>query len=624
MTTTSKREYLGIQIDYDRDKLLPEQGLSMLTKSGFYKLDHEESPQESFARAATAWCFGDYELAQRIYDAASFGWFTFASPVLSNAPEIKWPYHQGTSSSQESRNEAWQRNADWLEHNFDDIQGMPISCFLSAVEDSKESLVETATETRWLSMLGGGIGLGFFNRSPDSKSTGVLAHLRGYDADTVSYRQTSTRRGSIGAYLDIEHPEILAFLDCRNPVGGDINQKAFNINNGVCIPDSFMEKVFNGEDYELIDPKHGASGRYLNAREVWEKILELRYQTGEPYIFWTDTVNRGIPKWITKPNYLVRQSNLCTEITLMTGKKRTAVCCLSSLNLEKYDEWKPTNLVRDLVCMLDNILEFFIRKAPPELSRAVHSAKQSRDIGLGTLGFHSFLQSKNIAFESGGFNSAASWNHQIYSHIKSEFVKESIKLAKERGEPDDVKGSGMRNAHGLAIAPNASSSSLVNVSPSIEPWSGNAFKAEGRAGSFLIKNKYLEKYLESIHQNTDEVWLDIIEHDGSIQHIPWIDDHTKQVFKTAYEIDQAWIIEHASERQPHICQAQSVNMFIKNGTSLQYMSDLHVLAFKKKIKTLYYCRGEAAVKADVKQSAATGKKSLNQTIDFSVCLSCEG
>lgn len=620
MTYSLKREYLGVTIDYGRDNNLPEQGFSMLTKKGFYKLEHEESPQEGFARAATAYCFGDYELAQRIYDAASLGHFTFASPVLSNAPEIQWPYHL---CDYKDPTEYWFLNAGYLEDEFNNINGMPISCFLSAVEDSKESLVETANETRWLSMLGGGIGLGFFNRSPDSKSTGVLAHLKGYDADTVSYRQTATRRGSIGAYLDVQHPEIMAFLDCRNPVGGDMNQKAFNINNAVSIPDSFMEKVFAGEKFELIDPKHGATNRYLDAREVWEKILELRYETGEPYILWPDTVNRAIPEWITKPNYFVRQSNLCTEITLMTSKKRTAVCCLSSLNLEKWEEY-PDTLIADLIRMLDNVLELFIRKAPPELARAVHSAQQERAIGLGTLGFHSFLQSKGIAFESGGFNSAASWNSRIYSKIKSEAIAESKKLAQERGEPEDLWGSGMRNSHLLAIAPNASSSSLVGVSPSIEPWSGNAFKAEGRAGSFLIKNKHLEEHLKTIDKNTDEVWLDIIENDGSIQHLDFIDDHTKLVFKTAFEIEQVWIIEHAAIRQPYICQGQSINIFIPKGASLQYMSDLHVLAFKKGIKSLYYCRGEAAVKADVKQSAATGKKSLNQTIDFSGCLSCEG
>ena len=295
-------KYLGIHIDYSRDNLIPEQGLVMLTKKGFYKREWETSPQQSFARAATCYCFGDYELAQRIYDYVSKGWFTFASPVLSNAIDIEWP-----------ANLPFDLASDWLEDNkSEEVDGMPISCFLNFVQDTKESLVETRTETNWLSMMGGGVGTYFGNRSPDEKSTGVMAHLGGYDADTVSYRQTSTRRGSLAAYLDIDHPEIMSFIDMRNPMGGSADSKNFNLNHGVNITDAFMYKMLRGEKFELVDPKHGATGRHLDAREVWAKIMDNRFETGEPYLNFIDTVNRGTPEWIRNPLYHVSQSNLCT------------------------------------------------------------------------------------------------------------------------------------------------------------------------------------------------------------------------------------------------------------------------------------------------------------------------
>lgn len=298
---SSVQEYLGIVIDYKRDQLIPEKGLALLTKKGFYKKEGEESPQQGFARAATSYCFGDYELAQRIYDYASKGWYTNASPVLSNAMPINWP-----SFGKDEFEEA----GDWLEENVDP-EGMPISCFLALTPDTKEGLVESSSESRWLSMMGGGVGVYMGNRAPDEKSTGVMAHLRGYDADALAYKQTESRRGSIAAYLDIDHPEILSFIEMRNPTGGDVNKKCFNLNNAVNITDHFMECVIHGEEYELVDPKHGPTGRMLKAREVWEKILQTRFETGEPYLHFIDTTNRNIPEWITKPTYQVRQSNLC-------------------------------------------------------------------------------------------------------------------------------------------------------------------------------------------------------------------------------------------------------------------------------------------------------------------------
>lgn len=365
------REYLGIVIDYSKDKEIPEQGIAMLTGKGFYKKEWEESPQETFARGATCYSFGDYEFAQRIYNYASNQWFAFASPVQSNAVEVNWPSF---------REDQFEEAAEWLEENVEP-EGMPISCFLSMIHDSKQGLLTASDEAKQLSMMGGGVGIWAANRSPDEKSTGVMAHARDYDAMTLAYRQTATRRGSMAMYMDVDHPEIMSFLQMRNPIGGDSNKKCFNLNHGINITDKFMVSVIKGEEYELVDPKHGPTGRMVKAREVWEEILELRKETGEPYILNKDTVNRGIPSWITKPTYRVNQSNLCSEITLMTSLKRTAVCCLSSLNLEKYEEWKDTNIVADLIRLLDNVLEYFIRLAPSELKRAVHSASKERAIG---------------------------------------------------------------------------------------------------------------------------------------------------------------------------------------------------------------------------------------------------
>lgn len=607
-------EYNGIIVDYERDRIIPEQGLAMLTRKGFYKKDHETSPQQGFARAATCFSFGDYELAQRIYDAASKQHFTFASPVLSNAEDVVWP-----TFSKEEFDEA----GDWLEDNVEP-NGMPISCFLSMIPDSKEGLVKTREEAAWLSMMGGGVGVYAGNRSPDERSTGVMAHLKGYDADTLAYRQTATRRGSMAAYLDIDHPEVQSFISMRNPVGGDQSKKCFNLNNGLMITDSFMEKVVNGEKYELVDPKHGPTGTFLDARVVWEEILDLRSETGEPFLAWKDTINRNLPKQIRHPLYQVKQSNLCSEITLMTSAKRTAVCCLSSLNLEKYDEWKDTGLVADLVTLLDNVLEYFIRLAPPVLERAVRSARKERALGLGTLGWHSFLQKNSIAFESGGINSAAQWTHIIHSDIKQQAEKRSVELGTIRGEAPDTEGSGFRNSHLIAIAPNASSSSLIGVSPSIEPYAANAFNAQGRAGSFLIKNPHLTKVLEGYGKNDRETWDSIISSNGSVQHLAFLTAHEKNVYKTFREINPMWPIELASIRQPQVCQSQSVNIAVMSDITKQEMSDIHMAAWKKGLKSLYYCRGEAPTKVEI---GTGGDKPLNaipvrQKIEFEECISC--
>ena len=606
-------EYKGIMIDYNRDASLPEQGKVLLTRKGFYKKKGETSPQQTLARAAKCYSFGDMKLAQRLYDAVSKGWFTFASPVLSNAVDVDWPMFEESE---------FKAASEWLERNVKP-DGLPISCFAGIIPDSKEGLVEARKESAWLSMMGGGIGLHPTIRSPDEKSTGVMSHLRGYNADALSYKQTASRRGSIAVYLDIDHPEIIQFLEMRNPSGGSIDSKCFNLNNAVNICDSFMEAVISGDEYELIDPEHGATGKMLSAREVWEKLLEVRKETGEPYIMFKDTVNRNLPDWITRPMYEVIQSNLCSELTLMSSEKRTAVCCLSSLNLEKYDEWKDVGLVGDLITMLDNVLEYFIKLAPKELKRATYSASKERAVGLGTLGFHSYLQKKRIPFESGGLNSAAQENYLIYKDIKSQAVDESKRLAKLRGEPDDVVGSGMRNSHLMAIAPNASSSSMVNVSPSTEPWRANIFNAQGRAGSFLIKNKELEKALEEYSLNTEDTWRSILDNEGSVQHIRGLPQSIKDVFKTATEVNPMWILEHASIRTPMVCQSASVNIWVKKDITAQEMSDIHFKAWKKGLKTLYYCRSEAPTVVKISEEQPLNRVNISK-IDYDECLSCSG
>lgn len=610
--------YHNIVIDYSRDSLIPETGMALLTGKGFYKKEGEESPQETFARAANCYSFGDREFAQRICDYASKQWVVYASPVQTNAVEIDWPEF---SVSQ------FKEAGDWLQKNVKP-EGMPISCFLSYIPDNKEGLVKTRAEAAWLSMAGGGIGLYTGNRSPDEKSTGAIAHLRGYDADAVAYRQTASRRGSLAAYMNHDHPEILSFTQMRNPVGGEQNRKCFNLNNATIFSDEFMLNVIEDKSFELVDPKHGPTGNFIPARSLFEATLDVRFETGEPYMMFGDTVNRNIRKWITNPNYHVSQSNLCAEITLYTSEKRTAVCCLSSLNLEKYEEWKDTPIVEDMIRFLDNVLEYFIRLAPPELSRAVYSATKERAIGLGTMGWHSFLQSKMIAFESGGVNSAVQWTHIIYGAIEERAIKASKILASERGEPDDCAGSGMRNSHLLAIAPNASSSAIVGTSPSIEPWNSNAFISSGRSGVFIQKNKYLLKVLQEYGLDTDEVWLSIASNEGSIGHLD-LPEHIKNVFKTAFEIDNEWIIELAAARQKYLCQSQSVNIFVHPEISKHKFAELHLNAWYKGLKTLYYCRVLDPNKASIGNGREAPLNSIQvKTVVYPVtgdqteCLAC--
>ena len=562
---TKKTIAYGIDIDYARDKTFSEHGKKLLQE--YYLQSDETSPQEAYARAAVAWCGGDMQLAQRLYDAVSKNWFVFASPILSNAPG-----RTGVA------------------------KGLPISCFLSYVGDSLHSLIDHTTEERWLSVKGGGVGGHWSDvRSVSDIAPGPIPFLHTIDSDMVAYKQGRTRKGSYAAYLDISHPDIMEFIGLRTPTG-DVNRKCLNLHHAINITDAFMSRVLNNEEWSLVDPKTKVVRDKISARTLWETILETRYRTGEPYLNFIDTANASLPKVLRDKGLKIHGSNLCNEIHLPTNEDRTAVCCLSSLNLEYYDDWRDTNLVADLVRMLDNVLEYFINNAPPELHKAVNSARKERSIGLGAMGFHSYLQSHAIGFESDG---ASSINDEIFKRIKSQATAETERLADERGEaPDMAGGPRVRNSHLLAIAPNANSSIIADTSPSIEPWHGNAFMHRTRAGSFLSKNKYLEAALTRIGKNTDEVWSSIISHNGSVQHLDFLDDEDKAVFKTAMEIDQTWIIKHAADRQKYICQGQSVNLFFGAHANREYLNRVHLDAWRSKLKGLYYLRTESSASAE--------------------------
>lgn len=614
----SKVKYLGIEIDYSRDKLIPEQGFAMLTGEGFYKKDGEESPQETFARAATCYSFGDYAFAQRIYDYVSQTDFMYASPVCSNAVEINWP---------EFTEEQFELAGDWLETHVE-ADGMPISCFLNQIVDSKAGLTINDAETKELSMAGGGVGIYMGQRAPDVKSTGIMQHASVYDAMVGAYRQRATRRGSIALYADISHPEVRPFMHMRDPTsGGADSKKCFDINNALNIPDAFMEAVIKGDKWQLIDPKHGPLDRYEDARNLFETLMQVRKDTGEPYMLFIDTVNRNLPKQITNPRYRVDHSNLCSEITLRTSLKRTAVCCLSSVNMERFDSWKDTQMIADLIRFLDNVLEYFIRLAPPALSRAVYSAKKERALGLGAMGYHSYFMSKNIPFESGGFNSALQHINIMHKHMSEQAHSESQRLGALRGVPDDCEGSGYRNSHLFAIAPNASSSSLLGVSPSGEPWAGLAFMAQGRAGSFMIKNKHFEARLKELGLDTPDVWSKVLADDGC-QNINGLTDHDKAVFKTLRQISPMWIIEHAATRQPYVCQSQSVNIWVPPDITMPEMVAIHITAWAKGLKSLYYCRSSTALKVKVGNGsdAPLGSIQVRKKIEYDTteCLACHG
>tara|TARA_Y100000389_G_scaffold22661_1_gene19360 strand:- start:209 stop:1984 length:1776 start_codon:yes stop_codon:yes gene_type:complete len=591
---------MSVQIDFRRDRYLSE--FSIKTLQDRYLVNGETSPQQAFARAAEAFA-DDEQHAQRLYDYASKLWFMFSTPILSNG---------GTK------------------------RGLPISCFLNYVDDSRTGLTDHYTENAFLSSVGGGIG-GYWGdirsvgskTSNGSESTGVIPFLKVVDAEMLAFSQGVTRRGSYAGYLPISHPEVEEYLDMRKPTGGDVNRKSTNLHHGIIIPDSFMELIEGAsltpgfdDSWDLIDPHSGAVTKTVSAKTLWVKLIQNRVETGEPYIMFGDTVQDALPECQKNLGLKVHQSNLCSEITLPTNETRTAVCCLSSVNLEEYDEWSnDPAFIPDLVRMLDNVLTYFIENAPNELAKAKYSAERERSIGLGAMGFHAYLQRHNVPFES---PMAKGRNMSIFWHIKSAAEAASEQLAKERGEALDAVGTGRRNCHLLAVAPNASSSIICgNTSPSIEPYRANAYTQKTKSGSSLQKNEYLQAILQDLGLDTDEVWKDIVTSGGSVQHLEFLDDWTKDVFKTAVEIDQRWVIDMAADRQKHICQSQSLNVFFPANVSKQELHATHMMAWKKKVKTLYYLRSEAYRRAE-KVSDEVLRQMVVESVDEGACLACEG
>jgi ribonucleoside-diphosphate reductase alpha chain len=592
-----------IVVDLSRDELFDTLGLKRLKES--YMKEDEVTPQQRFASVSAQ--FGsNTKHAQRLYDYASKHWLSYSTPILSF----------GRSK-----------------------RGLPISCFLPYLPDSSEGLVTTLSEVNWLSMLGGGVGIGLGIRASDDKSVGVMPHLRTYDASSLAYRQGRTRRGSYAAYLDISHPDIIGFLEMRKPTG-DPNMRCLNLHHGINIPDKFMEIVERcmidrdtDDSWELIDPASQEVREVVSAKALWTKILELRMMTGEPYLHFIDTSNRALPQFQKDLGLKIRQSNLCSEIMLATDERRTAVCCLSSVNLEYYDDWKDNELFfRDIAEMLDNVLQYFIDNAPDSISRARYSAERERSIGVGALGWHALLQQKSIPWESA---MATGLNHKVFSHIKSKLDEANQQLGAERGEALDARGTGQRFSHLMAVAPNASSSIIMgNTSPSIEPYRANAYRQDTLSGASLAKNKWLDRKIQKEAENhkdgwADEVWSSIMANDGSVQHLTWMSDWDKDVFKTAMELDQRWVVQHAADRQQYIDQAQSLNVFFRPDSPIMYLHTVHFLAWKQGLKTMYYCRSEKLAKAD--KVSKKIEREIIQEIDLSAlvgddstCLACEG
>jgi ribonucleoside-diphosphate reductase alpha chain len=593
----------GIEVDYTRDSLFDELGLKRLKES--YMKDEENSPQERFAYVSKA--FGTNEIhAQRLYEYSSKHWLSYSTPILSF----------GRSK-----------------------RGLPISCFLPYLDDSAEGLVDCLSEVNWLSMLGGGVGIGIGIRSTDDKSVGVMPHLRTYDASSLAYRQGRTRRGSYAAYLDISHPDILIFLEMRKPTG-DPNMRTLNLHHGINITDDFMRLIEKcmldktaDDTWELKDPHTGEVKDTISAKHLWQQILEIRMHTGEPYLHFIDTSNRMMPQFQKDLGLKIRQSNLCSEIILPTDKQRTAVCCLSSLNLEYYDEWKKDEFfLKDVAEMLDNVLQYFIDNAPDTISRAKFSAQRERSIGIGALGFHAYLQRNSIVWETALATSA---NRKIFKHIREKLDEANYELGAERGEAIDCIGTGRRFSHVMAVAPNASSSILMgNTSPSVEPYRANAYRQDTLSGSHLNKNKWLDRLITDISNEKpadwyNDVWSSIIANDGSVQHLDWMSEHDKEVFKTGMEIDQRWIVDHAAHRQEFIDQAQSINLFFRPDVNIKYLHAVHYQAWKQGLKTLYYCRSEKLAKAD--KVSKRIERQVIQELDLKalasteeVCLACEG
>jgi ribonucleoside-diphosphate reductase alpha chain len=627
-TKTGVQDYLGISINYDREEYLNDFSLSTLKDR--YLWNDETHAQEAFARAsvyaATYKGTVDYKLAQRLYDYSSNLWFMFSTPILSNG---------GTT------------------------RGLPISCFLNFVPDSRVGLSSHYDENIWLTSSGGGLG-GYWGSvrsngvatSNGSQSTGSIPFMHVVDSQMLAFNQGVTRRGAYAAYMDISHPEVEEFIAMRKTTGGDLNRKCLNLHNGINITDAFLEAVRKDEDWRLIDPKTNAAVKVVPARDLWWSLIHTRAETGEPYIVNIDRCNESLPATQKNMGLKVHQSNLCSEITLATDEERTAVCCLSSVNLEYMDEWRQvTSFIPDLVIMLDNIIQHFIDNAAIELpdpyflmpnsleefktyvkkeqegfAKAAYSAFRERALGLGAMGFHSYLQRNDIPYES---VYAASFNNRTFKYIKEAAFLASLDLGKKRGEAPDMLGTGLRNSHLLAIAPNASSSIICGgTSPSIEPSRANVYTHKTLSGSFKVKNKYLEQLLESKNLNNEKTWRDISAAEGSVEGIEELSEEEKAIFKTAPEINQMWVVDHAHQRQKYICQSQSVNLFFVPPKSeepqevhdeyLTYVNSVH-WAGANKLKSMYYLRSAAA-----RNSENVNVKIPKINLEEQECISCEG
>ena len=592
----------SVKVDRSRDALLTDFGKTTLEDR--YLLQGE-SYQDMFARVATAYA-DDIAHAQRLYDYISRLWFMPATPVLSNGGAER---------------------------------GLPISCFLNSVDDSLDGIVQSWNENVWLASNGGGIGTYWGGvRSIGEKiganghTSGIIPFIRVMDSLTLAISQGSLRRGSAAVYLDVHHPEIEEFLEIRKP-SGDFNRKSLNLHHGINITDDFMEAVRADGDFDLISPKTNEVVRTVKARKIWQKILDLRLQTGEPYLLFVDTVNKAMPAHQRKLGFKVRQSNLCSEIMLHTGKDhlgkdRTAVCCLSSLNAETYMEWKDDpNFIEDIFRFLDNVLEDFIQRAPDEMERATYSAFRERSVGLGIMGLHSFLQAQGVPFESA---MAKSWNMRIFKQVRQAADAASVKLAQERGPCPDAAEQGVmaRFTHKLAIAPTASISIICGgTSAGIEPIPANIYTHKTLSGSFSVKNPYLEKLLDTKGFNNDATWTSILENEGSVQHLECLTELEKSVYKTAFELDQRWVIELAADRTPFICQGQSLNVFIPGDVDKWDLHMLHWSAWEKGIKSLYYCRSKSIQRAQIAGSANKGEDVVDMEssapTNYDECLACQ-
>ena len=597
----------SLQLDRSRDDLLTDFGKKTLEDR--YLLAGE-SYQDMFARVATAYA-DDHEHAQRVYDYMSKLWFMPSTPVLSNG------------------------GAD---------RGLPISCFLNSVADSLEGIQSVWNENVALASNGGGIGTYWGGvRSIGEKvkgagqTSGIIPFIRVMDSLTLAISQGSLRRGSAAVYLDVHHPEIEEFLEIRKP-SGDFNRKSLNLHHGINISDAFMEAVRDGRTFDLLSPKDQAVVKTVDARALWQKILEIRLQTGEPYLIFSDTVNRQMPQHQRDLGLSVKQSNLCSEITLHTGRDhlgvdRTAVCCLSSVNAESFLEWREEpKFIEDVMRFLDNVLEDFIRRAPPAMAAAVYSARRERSVGLGLMGFHSFLQAQGVAFESA---MAKSWNMRLFKHLRREADKASRLLAEEKGACEDAAERGVleRFSHKLAIAPTASISIICGgTSAGIEPIPANIYTHKTLSGSFAVKNPYLERVLGEKGLDTEAVWSSILEHEGSVQHLDQLTDDEKGVFKTAFELDQRWVVELSADRAPEICQAQSINLFIPGDVNKWDLHMLHWSAWERGVKSLYYLRSKSVQRAAFAgaEDKAEAEIDPNQPdlfsaarTDYDECLACQ-